>query len=244
MEVRSKAIEISASVCGRRHARCARTTALALTGAETSAWRPAGRSSPLIAGACPGEPAAASGRPVGRLALSLAMTAARPTALIGTAITLEIGAAAVRLADGEISRLPLFLVPFDPRQGGANQRSMHRTVFDDVRRVSHLVFRLTEPLDLLDLFNAVGVLAIVGVRCAAIAGGLDGFLNVLMNAGRAHGRGCRRRSRQDGSRVAAFGDAGEDFLVERPGGVFLSATGRLRRLCRRARRRRSCSESA
>ena len=154
------------------------------------------------------------------------MTAARATALIGTAITLEIGAAAIRLAYGEISGLPRFLVPFDPWKGGAYQRSMHGTVFDDVRRVSHLVFRLTEPLDLLDLFNALGVLAIVGVRCAAIAGGLDGFLNVLLNSGRAHGRRCRRRSRQDGSRVAAFGDAGEDFLVECPGGVFLSATGR------------------
>ena len=107
------------------------------------------------------------------------MTAARATALIGTAITLEIGAAAVRLAYGEIRGLPRFLVPFDPWKRGAYQRSMHGTVFDDVRRVSHLVFRLTEPLDLLDLFNAVGVLAIVAVRCAAIAGGLDGFLNVL-----------------------------------------------------------------
>jgi len=153
------------------------------------------------------------------------MAAARATALIGTAITLEIGAAAVRLAYGEISGLPRFLVPFHPWKGGAYQRSMHWTIFDDVRRVSHLVFRLTEPLDLLDLFNAVGMLAIVAVRCTAIAGGLDGFLNVLVNDCGSHDWRYRNRSCQHGSRVAV-GDAGEDLFVERPGGVFLSTTGR------------------
>ena len=175
----------------------ARTTTLALTGAETSAWRPAGRSSPLIAGACPGEPAAASRGPVGRLALSLAMTAgARAAALVATAIALEIGAAAVRLADGEIRGLPRFLVPFHPWKSGAYQRSMHGTVFDGLRHVLHLVLRLSEALDLLDLFSDVGVLAIVAVRCAAIAGGLDGFLHVLVNDCGAHDRRRRSRSRR------------------------------------------------
>ena len=58
-------------------------------------------------------------------------------------------------------RLPLFLVPFDPWKRGAYQRSMHRTVFDDVRRVSHLVFRLTGPWTCSTCSTPSDVLAIV-----------------------------------------------------------------------------------
>jgi hypothetical protein len=60
---------------------------------------------------------------------------ARAAALIATTIALEIGAAAVRLAYGEIGGLPRFLVPFQPWKGGADQRSMHGTVLDGLRRV-------------------------------------------------------------------------------------------------------------
>ena len=58
---------------------------------------------------------------------------------------------------------------------------MHGTVFDGLRHVLHFVLRLSEALYLLDLFSDVRVLAIVVVRWATIAGGLDGFLSVLVN---------------------------------------------------------------
>jgi hypothetical protein len=102
---------------------------------------------------------------------------------------------------------------------------MHGTVFDGLRHVLHFVLRLSEALYLLDLFSDVRVLAMVVVRCATIAGGLDGFLSVLVNDCGSHDWRRRNRSCQHGSRVAV-GDAGENFFVERPGGVFLSTTGR------------------
>jgi len=102
---------------------------------------------------------------------------------------------------------------------------MHGTVLDGLRHVLHFVLSRSEALDLLDLFRDIGRLAIVAVRCAAIAGGLNGFLNVLVNDCGSHDWRRRNRSRQYGSRVAV-GDAGENFFVERPRGVFLSTTGR------------------
>ena len=169
-------------------------------------------------------------------------TGARAAALVATTIALEIGAAAVRLSDGEIRGLPRFLVPFQPWKSGAYQRSMHGTVFDGLRHVLHFVLRLSEALYLFDLFSDVGVLSIVAVRCAAIAGGLDGFLHVLVNDCGSHD--WRRRNRSCQVRESCRLRCRRGLLCRAPRWSLSFDDGARRRPCRRARRRRSCSESA
>jgi hypothetical protein len=143
----------------------ARTAPLTLTGAETTTGPSRSASTLLVARSRAGEAPTATRRPVGWLALALTGTA-HPPALVALIVALEIRATSVRLADGEVGGLPRFLMAFDARQGSAYQWPMNWAVLD--RGVSHLVFGLTQTLQLL-LFELLVLLNVFVVRRSAIA---------------------------------------------------------------------------